>query len=50
MKILTLNCEGKTINDLLISLEEVARLVREGFSSGFAGDESNNFNFTIKEE
>ncbi len=49
MKTLILNCEGNTSDDLLIALTEIIRLIKEGFTSGFNGNESSNFNFTIKE-
>jgi len=44
---LTLKVEatGATDDDLLIALDEVKRLISEGFSSGFGSNESGSFSF-----
>jgi len=44
---LTLKVEatGATNDDLLIALDEVKRLISEGFRSGFDSNESGSFDF-----
>jgi hypothetical protein len=49
MKKLTLTSEGKTTDDLLLALQEITRLMRAGFTSGFDGNDNTNFTFQIKE-
>ena len=48
---LTLKVEatGATDDDLLIALDEVKRLISEGFSSGFGSNESGSFNFSYED-
>jgi hypothetical protein len=45
---LTVEASGDTAEDLAIALEEVIRLIREGFQSGQGSNESGCFNFSIR--
>jgi hypothetical protein len=45
---LTVEASGDTAEDLAIALEEVIRLIREGFSSGTSSNESGCFDFSIR--
>jgi len=45
---LTVEASGDTAEDLAIALEEVIRLIQEGFSSGTGENESSCFNFQIR--
>jgi hypothetical protein len=47
---LTINSKGESMEDLLLTLEEVIRLVEEGFTSGFDRNESGSFEFTVMNE
>lgn len=40
--------EGDEYDDCLVALEEVARLIREGFNSGFGSNESSRHTFESK--
>ena len=46
---LTIQIEGETESDLEYALEEVTRLVREGYSHGFNSNDTGSFNFDIAE-
>jgi hypothetical protein len=42
---LAVSATGATEDDLIMALDEVKRLVSEGFSSGFGSNESGSFDF-----
>lgn len=47
MLTLDTHIRGKTTDDLLVALEEVTRLVREGYTSGANSNEDGDHNFEI---
>lgn len=49
MKKLICAIHGESTEDLATALEEVLRLVREGFLQGFDDNDTGNFEFTIGE-
>jgi hypothetical protein len=49
MKTLTITITGETEDDLCFSIDEVRRLVDEGYLSGFNSNETASYNFDIKE-
>lgn len=49
-KVLCATVTGETRDDVVIALEEVIRLVKEGFTSGVDSNDSGSLNFVIKEE
>ena len=49
MKKLICTIHGESTEDRVIGMEEVLRLVREGFLSGFDDNDTGNFEFTIGE-
>lgn len=49
MKKLICTVHGESTEDLAIALEEVLRLTRDGFLSGFNDSDTGNFEFTIGE-
>lgn len=42
--------EGKEDEDLIIGLEEVLRLLKEGFTSGFNRNDTGSFSFVFLEK
>ena len=50
MSNLTVNAKGESTEDLLLALEEVIRLVEEGFTSGHNSNTCSSFNFDINED
>lgn len=46
---LTVKIKGKSTEDLLTALEEVRKLIEEGYTSGFNGNESGKFIFDTVE-
>ena len=46
---LTVQIRGETESDLEYALEEVLRLVREGYNHGFNSNDTGEFNFDIAE-
>lgn len=47
---LAINAKGESTEDLLLALEEVIRLVEEGFTSGHNSNTCSSFNFDINED
>jgi len=45
---LTINIEGVTTTDLLMALDEVERLVLQGFKSGFDRNDSGSYRFDVE--
>lgn len=46
---LTVNATGTTTDDLLLAVEEAARRIEGGFTSGLDRNESGSFTFVITE-
>ena len=46
---LNIEIEGKTEFDLELAVQEVARKVSEGFTSGFDGNEDGEYRFNVVE-
>ena len=50
----TLKCnikiEGNTTDDVLMALEETHKWIKEGFTSGFDGNDSGNYVFTVEKD
>ena len=44
---LTVNVEGKTSGDLELALQEIVRLVSEGYLSGGDGNDTGDYHFDI---
>lgn len=49
MKQLNVNIEGETLTDLEIALEEVKSAISTGCSSGFNGNDTGDYSYTIEE-
>ena len=47
---LVINAKGESTEDLLLALEEVIRLVGEGYASGQGSNTCSSFNFDINED
>lgn len=50
MLTLTVNIEGNQPGDLEIAIEEVARLIREGYLCGMNSNDTGKFNFNVAGE
>ena len=50
MKDLNIQIQGKTVEDLELALQEVSRLVSEGFTEGFDRNEDARYSFSILEK
>ncbi len=47
---LDVQCDGKTTEDILEALDEVRRLVEEGYTSGGDRNDSGRYNFSVDGE
>lgn len=43
-------CEGKTLNDLLMAIDEMRSRVSQEYTSGFDKNEDGNFSFDVSGE